>query len=115
MRAQRLVRRVPVPRLDRGNDGFMLGQRTDPVILRQLSSQAKEIIAKDDGAFNIRDDCIDQELFNREKNIPVLTSTGKALLPVAKSILDQQKYFDQKVESLTQEDEHMLAVLGGYQ
>ncbi|MEZ9838808.1 LysR family transcriptional regulator [Vibrio sp. 10N.261.52.C11] len=53
---------------------------------------------------------IDQELFNREKNIPVLTSKGKALLPVAKSILDQQKYFDQKVESLTQEDEHELII-----
>ncbi|MEZ8114049.1 LysR family transcriptional regulator [Vibrio splendidus] len=53
---------------------------------------------------------IDQELFNREKNIPVLTNTGKALLPVAKSILDQQKYFDQKVESLTQEDEHELII-----
>ncbi|CAH6781770.1 LysR family transcriptional regulator [Vibrio chagasii] len=53
---------------------------------------------------------IDQELFNREKNIPVLTSTGKALLPVAKSILDQQKYFDQKVESLAQEDEHELII-----
>ena len=36
---------------------------------------------------------IDQELFNREKNIPVLTNTGKALLPVAdaQSILEQQK------------------------
>ena len=54
---------------------------------------------------------IDQELFNREKNIPVLTSTGKALLPVAKSILDQQKYFDQKVESLAQEDDHELSKL----
>ncbi|CAK3711917.1 LysR family transcriptional regulator [Vibrio crassostreae] len=53
---------------------------------------------------------VDQELFNREKNIPVLTNTGKALLPVAKSILDQQKYFDQKVESLTQEDEHELII-----
>ncbi|MCZ8489870.1 hypothetical protein O9992_30905 [Vibrio lentus] len=45
---------------------------------------------------------------NHEKNIPVLTNTGKALLPVAGPILDQQKYFDQKVESLTQEDEHEL-------
>ena len=42
---------------------------------------------------------IDQELFNREKNIPVLTNTGKALLPVAKSILDQQKYFDQNLDT----------------
>ncbi|MEZ8989347.1 LysR family transcriptional regulator [Vibrio breoganii] len=53
---------------------------------------------------------IDQELFNRKKNIPVLTNTGKALLPVAKSILDQQKYFDQKVESLIQKDEHELII-----
>lgn len=31
-------------------------------------------------------------------------------MPVAKSILDQQKYFDQKVESLAQEDEHELII-----
>lgn len=32
-------------------------------------------------------------------------------MPVAKSILDQQKYFDQKVESLAQEDDHELSKL----
>ncbi|MDD1792833.1 LysR family transcriptional regulator [Enterovibrio sp. ZSDZ42] len=53
---------------------------------------------------------IDQELFNREKNTPVLTENGKALLPIAQSILHQQKYFDQKVESLTQEHEHEVVI-----
>ncbi|OAN10965.1 LysR family transcriptional regulator [Photobacterium jeanii] len=53
---------------------------------------------------------IDQELFNREKNTPTLTKNGKALLPIAKSILHQQHYFDQKVESLEREDEHELVV-----
>lgn len=53
---------------------------------------------------------INQELFNRDKNIPVLTEHGKALLPIAKSILHQQKYFDQKVESLAKEYEHELVI-----
>ncbi|MGF1706458.1 LysR family transcriptional regulator [Enterovibrio baiacu] len=53
---------------------------------------------------------IDQELFNREKNTPVLTDNGKALLPIAQSILHQQTYFDQKVESLTQEHEHEVVI-----
>ncbi|MEZ9370166.1 LysR family transcriptional regulator [Shewanella sp. 10N.286.51.B2] len=53
---------------------------------------------------------VNQELFNREKNIPVLTANGAALLPVAQSILHQQQYFDQKVESLTNKDEHELVI-----
>jgi len=53
---------------------------------------------------------INQELFNREKNTPILTKNGKALLPIAKSILHQQLYFDQKLESLTNEYEHELVV-----
>lgn len=53
---------------------------------------------------------INQELFNRDKNTPVLTANGKALLPIAKSILDQQNYFDQKLESLTNESEHELVI-----
>lgn len=53
---------------------------------------------------------INQELFNRDKNIPVLTDNGKALLPIAQSILHQQKYFDQKVESLAKEYEHELVI-----
>ncbi|MEH6452087.1 MAG: LysR family transcriptional regulator [Psychromonas sp.] len=53
---------------------------------------------------------INQDLFNREKNIPTLTENGKALLPIANSILYQQRYFDQKVESLTKEYEHELVI-----
>lgn len=53
---------------------------------------------------------INQELFNREKNTPVLTEKGKALLPIAQSILHQQKYFDQKVESLEREHEYELVI-----
>jgi len=53
---------------------------------------------------------IDQDLFNRDKNIPTLTENGKALLPIANSILYQQKYFDQKVEALTKGYEHELVI-----
>ena len=45
---------------------------------------------------------IDKTLFNRDKNTPVLTKQGTALLPIAKSILHQQQNFDQKDESLAQ-------------
>ena len=53
---------------------------------------------------------INQELFTREKNIPKLTETGRSLLPIAKSILNQQKYFDQKVESLEKSIENELTI-----
>ena len=53
---------------------------------------------------------INQELFNRDKNTPVLTEKGKALLPIAQSILHQQMYFDQKVESLEREYEYELVI-----
>lgn len=53
---------------------------------------------------------IDQELFSREKNTPQLTESGKALLPIAKSILHQQNHFDQKVNALTNEYEHELVI-----
>ncbi|SON49903.1 LysR family transcriptional regulator [Vibrio tapetis] len=53
---------------------------------------------------------INQELFNREKNTPVLTEKGHALLPIAQSILHQQKYFDQKVESLERDHEYELVI-----
>ncbi|OCH15150.1 MULTISPECIES: LysR family transcriptional regulator [unclassified Aliivibrio] len=53
---------------------------------------------------------INQELFNRKKNTPVLTEKGKALLPIAQSILHQQKYFDQKVESLERDHEYELII-----
>lgn len=53
---------------------------------------------------------INQELFCREKNIPSLTAQGKALLPIAKSVLHQQHYFDQKVDSLAKDNEHELVI-----
>ncbi|WP_108945674.1 LysR family transcriptional regulator [Shewanella halifaxensis] len=53
---------------------------------------------------------INQELFSRDKNTPVLTENGKALLPIAYSILHQQQYFDQKVVALSQENEHELVI-----
>ena len=53
---------------------------------------------------------INQELFNRDKNTPILTERGKALLPIAQSILHQKKYFDQKVESLEREHEYELVI-----
>ncbi|UPW19654.1 LysR family transcriptional regulator [Agarivorans sp. TSD2052] len=53
---------------------------------------------------------INQDLFSREKNTPELTENAKALLPIARSLLHQQKYFDQKVESLSNEYEHELVI-----
>ncbi|ASP47232.1 LysR family transcriptional regulator [Cognaticolwellia beringensis] len=53
---------------------------------------------------------INQELFNREKNTPVLTANGKTLLPIAKSIIHQQRYFDQKLESLSNKYENELVI-----
>ncbi|EGU31423.1 LysR family transcriptional regulator, partial [Vibrio ichthyoenteri ATCC 700023] len=53
---------------------------------------------------------INQELFTRDKNIPHLTVNGQALLPIAKSILSQQHYFDQKVESLNKSVENELFI-----
>lgn len=53
---------------------------------------------------------IDHPLFVRNKNTPILTISGKALLPVAYSILHQQKYFDQKIESLSKRHEHELVI-----
>ena len=53
---------------------------------------------------------INQDLFTRDKNIPRLTATGNALLPMAKSILSQQQYFDQKVESLEKSIENELVI-----
>ncbi|WP_041416551.1 LysR family transcriptional regulator [Shewanella halifaxensis] len=53
---------------------------------------------------------INQELFNRDKNTPILTDNGKALLPIAQSILHQQQYFEQKIESLAKASEHELII-----
>ncbi|MFA0412978.1 LysR family transcriptional regulator [Vibrio renipiscarius] len=53
---------------------------------------------------------INQDLFTRDKNIPRLTANGQALLPIAKSILNQQQYFDQKVDSLDKSIENELVI-----
>ncbi len=53
---------------------------------------------------------INQTLFSREKNTPELTESGEALLPIARSILHQQQYFDQKVDSLANDYEHELVI-----
>ena len=53
---------------------------------------------------------IDKVLFSREKNTPTLTTHGQVLLPIAKSLLHQQQYLDQKVESLAKGDEHELVI-----
>lgn len=53
---------------------------------------------------------LDHPLFIRNKNTPMLTDNGKALLPIAYSILHQQKYFDQKVESLSRHQEHKIVI-----
>lgn len=53
---------------------------------------------------------IDQPLFDRNKNTPTLTKSGKNLLPVAYSILHQQTYFDQKVESLAKNYEQDVVI-----
>ena len=53
---------------------------------------------------------VNQELFNRDKNTPTLTKSGEALLPIARSILQQQVYFDQKATALTNAYEHELVI-----
>ncbi|MGF1750047.1 LysR family transcriptional regulator [Vibrio cionasavignyae] len=53
---------------------------------------------------------VNQDLFNREKNTPTLTKSGEALLPIARSILQQQAYFDQKATALTKAYEHELII-----
>ncbi|WP_017223735.1 LysR family transcriptional regulator [Moritella dasanensis] len=53
---------------------------------------------------------VNQVLFLRDKNTPVLTDNGKALLPIARAILHQQHFFDQKIEALTSGDEHELVI-----
>jgi len=53
---------------------------------------------------------LNQPLFDRSGNTPVLTPEGKALLPIAKSILHQQLHFDQKVAALEARYEHELVL-----
>ena len=53
---------------------------------------------------------LDKQLFDRSANLPVLTDDGKALLPTAKSLLLQQRLFDQKVDALNKQQEHELII-----
>ena len=53
---------------------------------------------------------LNQQLFDRSGNTPVLTPEGKALLPIARSILLQQLHFDQKVAALEARYEHELVL-----
>ncbi|WP_028862688.1 LysR family transcriptional regulator [Psychromonas aquimarina] len=53
---------------------------------------------------------LDKQLFDRGSNTPTLSDDGKALLPVAKSLLQQQRQFDQKVAALSQQQEHELII-----
>lgn len=53
---------------------------------------------------------INQSLFDRSLNKPTLTSEGKALLPLAESILNQAITFEQKISSLDKQHEHSLVI-----
>lgn len=53
---------------------------------------------------------INQSLFDRSKNQLSLTEAGKTLLPVARSILQQTRYFEQKIDALARQEEHQLSV-----
>lgn len=53
---------------------------------------------------------LDKQLFDRSSNSPILSEDGKALLPVAKSLLLQQTQFDQKVLALSNQEEHELII-----
>lgn len=53
---------------------------------------------------------LNQTLFDRSGNVPVLTEAGKALLPIARSVLLQQQRLDQKVLALEAAEEHALTI-----
>lgn len=53
---------------------------------------------------------LDKQLFDRNSNTPTLSADGKALLPIARSLLLQQRHFDQKVSALSQQQEHELVI-----
>lgn len=53
---------------------------------------------------------LNQTLFDRRGNLPVLTPAGSALLPMAQSILLQQRRLDQKVMALDADEEHNLII-----
>ncbi|TDQ59505.1 DNA-binding transcriptional LysR family regulator [Mesocricetibacter intestinalis] len=53
---------------------------------------------------------LNQLLFDRSGLKPVPTEAGNYLLPVARSILQQKNYFDQKVEALENKQENQLVI-----
>ncbi|WP_028115793.1 LysR family transcriptional regulator [Ferrimonas senticii] len=53
---------------------------------------------------------INQPLFTRSGNATQITEAGQLLLPIAQSILDQKRYFDQKVESIDRQLEQQLVL-----
>jgi len=53
---------------------------------------------------------INQVLFDRSLNKPILTDEGQALLPIAQSILNQTINFEQKIVSLEKKHEHSLVL-----
>ncbi|SMB84016.1 DNA-binding transcriptional regulator, LysR family [Pasteurella testudinis DSM 23072] len=53
---------------------------------------------------------INQTLFDRDKNRLSLTETGQTLLPVAHGILQQTRYFEQKIDALARQEEHQLTL-----
>ncbi|GAL04683.1 transcriptional regulators LysR family [Photobacterium aphoticum] len=53
---------------------------------------------------------LNQTLFDRSGNWPVLTAAGSALLPMAQSVLLQQLRLDQKVMALDADEEHDLII-----
>lgn len=53
---------------------------------------------------------IGQSLFEREKNNLKLTQQGQALLPLVRTLLNQQHYLNQTIESLAQSQEHEVVI-----
>jgi len=53
---------------------------------------------------------INQTLFDRSLNKPILTLEGEALLPIAESILHQSLNFEQKIASFASQHEHSLVI-----
>ncbi|MDO5639685.1 MAG: LysR family transcriptional regulator [Neisseria sp.] len=52
----------------------------------------------------------DQPLFHREKGAVTLTANGAALLPAAEALLKHSRHFEQKLLSLSHNEEHRLTV-----
>ncbi|BDM63225.1 LysR family transcriptional regulator [Shewanella sp. NFH-SH190041] len=54
---------------------------------------------------------LDQTLFDRSGNTPVLTEAGQALAPIARALLEQKQFFDQKVSALEAQQENELTII----